>query len=326
MRSGDKYIYVIEEYMSRNGQIGVYVNREETTAQTAGKTTVQTTEETTAQTAERVIERPVARLWEIYEEMREIVFVLDIDTHEIVYMNRCARELYGFSSIKEAEGKKCYMALRGNSMPCAVCEDKRLRPGHFLEEVRYNPFIGKKLAVKDTIIEDNGRRYRFELAVDLSAWEQQNRGYEDNEAMVNEGLRVSLAAPTPEASLTALLEYLGHALKSHRVYIFEETEQGGFDNTYEWCADGVEPQKGNLQGVSYEVVSLWYRKFSKGENVLIKNIESIRREDPAVYACLQPQHIESLVAAPLVGDKKIIGFFGVDNPPERYLEHITTLL
>lgn len=346
MRSGDKYIYVIEEYMSRNGQIGVYVNREETTgkttaqtagrtteettAQTAGKTTEETTgtttEETTAQTAERVIERPVARLWEIYEEMREIVFVLDMDTHEIVYMNRCARELYGFSSIKEAEGKKCYMALRGNSMPCAVCEDKRLRPGHFLEEVRYNPFIGKKLAVKDTIIEDNGRRYRFELAVDLSAWEQQNRGYEDNEAMVNEGLRVSLAAPTPEASLTALLEYLGHALKSHRVYIFEETEQGGFDNTYEWCADGVEPQKGNLQGVSYEVVSLWYRKFSKGENVLIKNIESIRREDPAVYACLQPQHIESLVAAPLVGDKKIIGFFGVDNPPERYLEHITTLL
>ena len=67
-------------------------------------------------------------------------------------------------------------------MPCAVCEDNRLRVGSFLEEVRYNPVLGKKLALKDTIIEDNGKRYRFSMAVDLSAWEQQNNGYEDNEA------------------------------------------------------------------------------------------------------------------------------------------------
>lgn len=294
--------------------------------QPAGKTTVQPTGEMTVQPAEKTTVQPVARLWEIYEEMREIVFVLDLETHDMVYMNRYARELYGFSSNKEVEGKKCYEALRGNSMPCALCEDKRLRPGYFLEEVRYNPFIGKKLALKETIIEDNGRRYRFEMAVDLSAWEQQNRGYEDNEAMVNEGLRVSLAASTPTASLTALMEYLGHALKSHRVYIFEETEQGAFDNTYEWCAEGVEPQRENLQGVSYDVVSLWYQEFTKGDNILIKSVENIRETDPVVYAYLKPQNIESLVVAPLVGEKKIIGFFGVDNPPERYLEHITTLL
>lgn len=267
-----------------------------------------------------------ARIWEIYEEMREIVFVLDMDTHDLVYMNRYAREIYGFSSIEDIKGNKCHDTLRGSSVPCALCEDERLRPGYFVEEVRYNPFIGKKLALKDTIIEDNGRRYRLEIAVDLSAWEQQNRGYEDNEVMVNEGLRISLAASTPEESITALLEYLGHSLKSDRIYIFEETDQGAFDNTYEWCDEGVEPQRENLQGVAYEVVSLWYQKFIKGDNVLIKNVEAIREEDPAVYEYLKPQNIESLVVAPLVGEKRIIGFFGVDNPPEQYLEHITTLL
>ncbi|MDE6673190.1 MAG: sensor domain-containing diguanylate cyclase, partial [Acetatifactor sp.] len=97
-------------------------------------------------------------------------------------------------------------------------------------------------------------------------------------------------------------------------------------NTYEWCASGVTPQKDNLQGVSYEVVSLWFQKFLKGENVIIKNTESIREEDPAVYECLKPQNIDSLVVTPLINEKKIIGFFGVDNPPEQYLEHITTLL
>ncbi|GFH95445.1 cyclic di-GMP phosphodiesterase PdeR [Lachnospiraceae bacterium] len=270
--------------------------------------------------------RTVARIWEIYEEMQEIVYVLELEAHELVYMNRHAREVYGISSLEDIRGRKCYEILRGSSMPCAVCEDNRLRVGSFLEEVRYNPVLGKKLALKDTLIEDNGKRYRFSMAVDLSAWEQQNNGYEDNEAMVNEGLRLSLAASSPEKSVAVLLEYLGLSLKSERVYIFEETGRKVFDNTYEWCASGVEPQKDNLQGVSYEVVSLWYQKFLKGESVIIKNAEQIREEDPTVYEYLKPQKIQSLVVAPLVEEEKIIGFFGVDNPPERYLEHITTLL
>lgn len=267
-----------------------------------------------------------AKLWELYEELQEIVYVVDIDSHELVYVNRYAREVYGISSLETLAGKKCYEALKGSSMPCVACNDHKLRPGFFLEEVRYNPALRKKFALKNTLIEEGGRRYRFEMAVDLSAWEQQNRGYEDNEAMVNEGLRISMSASTPEASIAALLEYLGISLRSERVYIFEENEGNTFDNTYEWCAEGVEAQKEILQSVPYEVVSLWYQKFRQGENIIIKNVEQIRLEDPAVYECLKPQKITSLVVTPLVSEGKILGFFGVDNPPERYLEHITTLL
>lgn len=295
-------LYTINEKAALNGQIGVYVNRQDASGHT------------------------VARLWEIYEELQEIVYVVDTDTYEMVYMNRHAREIYGIPSLEALQGKKCYETLKGCTLPCAACDDKRLRPGFFTEEVGYNAFVGKKLALKDTIIEDNGKRYRFGMAVDLSAWEQQNKGYEDNEAMVNEGLRISMAASTPDGSIAALLGYLGLSLKSERVYIFEETEEGAFDNTYEWCAGGVTPQKENLQGVVYEVVSLWFEKFLKGENVIIKNVENIREEDPAVYEYLKPQNIHSLVVTSLVSEKKIIGFFGVDNPPEQYLEHITTLL
>lgn len=276
--------------------------------------------------SKEISEQSAARLWEFYEELREIVYVVDMDTYEMVYMNRYARGIYGIASLEALKGKKCFETLKGSSMPCVFCDNKRLRPGFFVEEVSYSAFIGKKLAVKNTIIEENGKKYRFSIAVDLSAWEQQNKGYEDNEAMVNEGLRISMAAPTPEGSIAALLGYLGLSLKSERVYIFEESETGDYDNTYEWCAEGVEPQKDNLQGVSYEVVGLWFQKFQKGENVIIKNVENVREDDPGVYEYLKPQNIHSLVVAPLLGEKKIIGFFGVDNPPERYLEHITTLL
>ena len=42
-----------------------------------------------------------------------------------------------------------------------------------------------------------------------------------NEAMINEGLRLSLSAPLPEKSIEILLEYLGQSLFCDRVYIFD---------------------------------------------------------------------------------------------------------
>lgn len=270
--------------------------------------------------------QPAAKLWQLYERLQESVCVTDMDSYELVYANRYARKIYGIESLEEVKGKKCYEILKGSSVPCTACSCKKLVSGFFLEEVRYDPVIKKKLALKETMIEEDGRKYHFQMAVDLSAWEQQNKGYEDNEEMVNEGLRISMAAGTPEESIAALLEYMGQSLGSDRVYIFEESEEGAIHNTYEWCASGVIPQKENLQNVSFHVVSLWYQKFLQDENVLIKNLESVREEDRIVYEYLEPQNIHSLVVSPLISEGKIIGFYGVDNLPEKFLEHITTLL
>ena len=267
-----------------------------------------------------------AALWEFYEEMKELVYVADADSMELVYMNRRARELYGIENPEEVIGKKCYEILAGSSAPCAVCSRSRLQKGFFVEEIRYVPILKKRLSIKDTVVEENGRRYFFEMAIDLGAWEQQNRDYEANEAMVNEGLCISLAAHTPDKSIAALLEYLGQSLGSERVYIFEEAENNTCNNTYEWCAKGVEPQKENLQGVPFEVVSMWYERFHRGENVLISNVELLKNNDVQMYEYLKPQDIRSLVVSPLINEGKIIGFYGVDNPPERFLGHVTTLL
>lgn len=96
------------------------------------------------------------------------------------------------------------------------------------------------------------------------------------EAVINEGLRVALLEETPDQSLEVLLEHLGKALDGERTYIFEQNRFGGDDNTYEWVADGVEPQKDNLQNVPAEVCASWYRKFSIGKHIVIGNLEDIR--------------------------------------------------
>lgn len=268
------------------------------------------------------------KIWEFYEDLEEIVYVSDIDTYEMVYMNRWARELYGFSSTEDYAGKKCYKVLHGCFGPCAFCTNKELAPGRFKEWLHYNSLLGKYYSLKDTQIGEDGKRYRMEIAIDMTIQKQQSRTiqeYAENEEMVNEGLRIARSVSGPDRSIFALLEYLGNALSSDRVYIFEETKSKTLDNTYEWCAPGIVPQKDNLQGVPSDVVRLWYERFKDGKNVIIADLEDIHASDPQLYAYLQPQNIRSLVVGPLMDDHQIIGFYGVDNPPGEMLDHISVM-
>ncbi len=313
-------------YFSQCGNNGLGIELSITETLCMGKESYEERKKTQIMKKNALSSQSESKLWEFYEELNEIVYVADPVSHELVYMNRRAREIYGIDCEEDMRGRKCHEVLSGSSAPCAACNYEQMRPGFFHEEVRYNPVIKKKLALKDTLIETKSGKYRFELAVDLGAWEQQNIAYEANEVMVNEGLRLSLAAHTPEKSIAVLLEYLGQSLNSERVYIFEETDRQTLRNTYEWCASNVVPQKDNLQDVPFDVVSMWYQRFVKSQNVIIKNLESIKDKDSAVYEYLAPQKIQSLVVSPLVNEGRIIGFYGVDNPPEKFLEHITTLL
>jgi diguanylate cyclase (GGDEF)-like protein len=44
-----------------------------------------------------------------------------------------------------------------------------------------------------------------------------------------------------------------------------------------------------------------------------------------MYELLYPQDIHSLIASPLIYNNKILGFFGVDNPPAELMQNISTL-
>ncbi len=146
------------------------------------------------------------------------------------------------------------------------------------------------------------------------------------ETVINEGLRVALQEEIPDRTLEVLLEHLGKALNGERTYIFEQNASGGDDNTYEWVADGVEPEKENLQNVPPEVCACWYQNFRIGRHIVIERLEDIRESDPLQYENLKRQNVHSLVVVPLYNGEKIIGFYGVDNPPVKSLEYASNML
>lgn len=245
-------------------------------------------------------------------------------------MNHKALKAYGLESIEDIKGKKCYEVLQKASVKCGMCNNSRLLPGAFEEWRYYNPVLDKYMIIKDTLIEGEGnRKYRLEIGIDISeelAQDKLIQKYRETETLVNEGLRVALAADTPDETINTLLGYIGKALNGERTYIFEKNIYGGDDNTYEWTAEGVSPEKDNLQNVPPDVCANWYKCFEEGGNIVIKDLEEIKESDPLQYDNLKRQGIHSIIVIPIYNEGKVIAFMGIDNPPLLTLEYALSIL
>mgnify|MGYP000796477320 FL=1 len=169
----------------------------------------------------------------------------------------------------------------------------------------------------------------MEIGIDISeelAQDKLIQKYRETETLVNEGLRVALAADTPDETINTLLGYICKALNGERTYIFEKNIYGGDDNTYEWTAEGVSPEKDNLQNVPPDVCANWYKCFEEGGNIVIKDLEEIKESDPLQYDNLKRQGIHSIIVIPIYNEGEVIAFMGIDNPPLLTLEYALSIL
>ena len=147
------------------------------------------------------------------------------------------------------------------------------------------------------------------------------------ELVINEALISALNYHTPDEQINEFIRFFGRHIGSDRIYIFEDCkERHGTDNTYEWCAQGVIPEIDRLQNVDMDVIKWWYDTFSKGESIIITDIEDIKEEHRASYDMLKAQNVRNVVVCPLRYKDEISGFFGVDNPPKSDYRGLTTFL
>lgn len=270
----------------------------------------------------------MAKVWEFFENMDEIVYVVNMDTSEMIYMNRKAMEAYGYQSMDEIIGRKCYQ-VQGEKTSCSRCITSELKEGYFKEVKYYNPVVNKTLRMKSTMVMDEGRRCRIDITIDESQQEHQQgilHRFQNMEALANESIRVALGASTPNQAIDILLAHLGRALRGERTYVFERNKRGNDDNTYEWTAKNITPEKDNLQDLPAEVCAKWYQSLRKDKNIVIKDLEEIREDDPLQYENLKRQGIQTLVVVPLYDDGTIIGFYGIDNPPVDFLDYASNIL
>ena len=258
----------------------------------------------------------------VINEIDEMIYVSNIETYELIYMNRTARELLGCTQESQWLGQPCYKVVRGRDTPCDFCTNERLLKEGDCTWEQYYEKLGRHLYLKDKLIELDGENVRLEMAVDTTKMQR----------VSNELKRKLLAEETliqcvstlhqGENSATAINQLLSIIADYHqagRSYIFEiDYEKNIVRNTYEWCREGVEPQIAYLKEVPLSVIDRWMEQFESQGEFYITSLDEAMEYNSAEYEILEKQRIESLLAAPLRVDGQITGFLGGGQSEAEY--------
>lgn len=110
------------------------------------------------------------RFQSILDGTHAAVYVADMESHEVLFLNSHARDLLG-----DVVGKICWQTIQtGQTGPCAFCTNSRLldaegQPGPPVSWEHFNPSLQRWFQLHDRAIPwDDGRVVRMEIAFDIS--------------------------------------------------------------------------------------------------------------------------------------------------------------
>lgn len=115
------------------------------------------------------------------------------------------------------------------------------------------------------------------------------------------------------------LREIGDATGADRVYLFllRVDDATLLDNTHEWCAAGVTPQKEHLQRLPRDLFPWWMREMERGRAVHVASLAELPPEAEAERELLAAQDIQSLAAFPVQIQHTLGGFIGLDDVSEE---------
>jgi len=106
----------------------------------------------------------------VLDGINATVYVSDMDTHEILFMNQYMKDAFG----KDYTGQKCWKVFRDNSGPCTFCTNKKLldkngEPSGVQIWNDKNPRLNRWYINQDRAIKwTDGRYVRLQIATDIT--------------------------------------------------------------------------------------------------------------------------------------------------------------
>lgn len=253
-------------------------------------------------------------------DMDERIYVTEADTNTLLYMNRTAMKDLGLPDSYKVVGKKCYEVIHNYDHPCDHCSTPLCSRDGFYSHHYHNALTGQDYLMRDTLTEFAGKKAK--LSMNISLTENMKEVIETNQILhkivrVNDFVGGALEEKNPDDGLNRMLMNICKEFDADRAYIFEEN--GIYiDNTYEWFAPGLEPQKDSLQSVPISKVADFYTESLKNSSMIIENVED--DHGTVLYGVLKSRKIHSLVATPIKEKGEIIGFIGINNPSKDALK------
>ncbi len=129
---------------------------------------------------------------------------------------------------------------------------------------------------------------------------------------------INLDTEQIDEGITRALQAIGLFEQVDRSYVFLISEDGTtIDNTHEWCADGITPQKPRLQAMPLDSLPWFATRAVRGEVLHVPRVDDLPPEAAAEREELRVQGTRSMVAVPLIAHGETIGVLGFDAVREE---------
>ncbi len=146
--------------------------------------------------AEIALNRQFAQFKTIFDAMNAVVYVADMKTYEVLYMNRYGAAVFG----EEWQGKPCYELFQAEQQgPCEFCTNNRLivngEPQSAVTSEHQNTRNKKWYQWTDRAIEwTDGRLVRLQIAVDITEIKEMEKTKDEMISAVSHEMRTPLTA------------------------------------------------------------------------------------------------------------------------------------
>ena len=127
-------------------------------------------------------------------------------------------------------------------------------------------------------------------------------------------------------TLTDLLSCLGEELSCDRIAIFEMREDDTFDNTYEWCKEGVAEEKNLLQNQPQSLLDTLRVRLIHDERLVIEDIHALQESNPDAYTLFASQGVKGIILSLLAFHGQNLGFFALENPDQETFDEVDVFL
>lgn len=259
------------------------------------------------------------------DAISELMYVSDLETHELLFINEAGRESFG---VRELCGQKCYEVLQGRDIPCDFCSTPHLVPGENYTWEFTNPITKKHYLLKDRLLQWEGRPARLEIAFDISEAEAEKQALKstlDAEQTLIECVQALYRERDYARSFPMVLERMGRFLSAEQalLLIFRD---GRFQCDFEWTREGTESQRERICGLPLSTAEGWKGPMTEQGAVVIEDVETIRETHPEAYALLSSYQVRTLVCSPLECEGERIGSLIVRNAVPGQLHSIAPLL
>lgn len=242
-------------------------------------------------------------------------FVIDLDTHELLYANKFGMDIAHHEVGKAAAPKKCYEYIYGKASPCSFCNTTGLSEKSSAITEHYNEKTDSYCYILDKLMLHNGKMVKLSLVIDIADVDQNFQKVFTNlqsEQSIIKCVKMLTSNQDIDNSISAVLENIMAYYRADRVYICEiDWDERIVSKTFQSSAkeDKENPEMPLSQ------MDFWISKFKKEKSIILE--EGKLPSDPDSLQFLQESGLNALLAIPFYYNETIFGFIAVENPDKH---------